>query len=484
MRILMMTDATENPDSGAAGTEYQTANALRELGHEVDAIWANRLPRRLSHGNLHYLLELPITYRARMLERLQAQRYDVVHVSQPHGYLAAHAAKRLPNRPVFVHRSHGFEPRIKAVLAGWRQLQPRTSLLRAAASHAMASLLDINNRAIVRYADGHLVSAQLCATYLHQCCGVQRARIAVVPQAPPSAFQDIPPPRFDESRLDRILYVGQLAFFKAPMVLAEAFELVLAQRPQARLTWVCAAPQQRQAAVSAVAMKNRFLASAAHDMRQPVLALSLYADWLRNEPELVLELAPKIVRATHAVNALFDSMFDLARIDSGQVRLHVERVDMSELLHDLELQYRPVAESRGLDFRVHACEGSFLTDPIRVRRMIGNLLANAIKYTTEGGVLLAARQTRDGLRVEVWDTGIGIAPEHLRDVFLEFYKVADHAGTSDGFGLGLAIVARLSHVLGHPVSVRSRLGRGSVFRVALHDADEAVAQARVSASGG
>jgi glycosyltransferase involved in cell wall biosynthesis len=248
MRILMMTDATENPDSGAAGTEYQTANALRELGHEVDTIWASRLPRRLSHGNLHYLLELPFTYRARMLERLQAQRYDVVHVSQPHGYLAARAAKRLPNRPVFVHRSHGFEPRIKAVLAGWRQLQPRTSLLRAAASHAMASLLDINNRAIVRYADGHLVSAQLCATYLHQRCGVLRARVAVVPQAPPSTFQDIPPLRFDESRLDRILYVGQLAFFKAPMVLAEAFEQVLAQRPQARLTWVCAASQQRQAA--------------------------------------------------------------------------------------------------------------------------------------------------------------------------------------------------------------------------------------------
>ena len=242
--------------------------------------------------------------------------------------------------------------------------------------------------------------------------------------------------------------------------------------------------QQRQAAVAAVAMKNRFLASAAHDMRQPVLALSLYADWLRNEPELVLELAPKIVRATHAVNALFDSMFDLARIDSGQVRLHIERVDVAELLHDLELQYRPVAESRGLDFRVHVTEGSFLTDPIRVRRMIGNLLANAIKYTTHGGVLLASRQSRDGLRIEVWDTGIGIAPENLRDVFLEFYKVADHAGTSDGFGLGLAIVARLSHVLGHPVSVRSRLGSGSVFRVALHAADEAGAQARVSASGG
>ncbi|MEJ7687203.1 MAG: HAMP domain-containing sensor histidine kinase [Variovorax sp.] len=242
--------------------------------------------------------------------------------------------------------------------------------------------------------------------------------------------------------------------------------------------------QQRQAAVSAVAMKNRFLASAAHDMRQPVLALSLYADWLRNEPELVDEIAPKIVRATHAVNALFDSLFDIARIDSGQVRLHIERVDVGQLLHDLELQYRPVAEAKGLRFRMHVSPGTVLTDPIRVRRMIGNLLANAIKYTGEGGILLASRHTRDGLRVEVWDTGIGIAREHLRDVFLEFYKVADHAGTSDGFGLGLAIVARLSHALGHPVSVRSRLGRGSVFRVALHDADELQAQTRISGAVG
>lgn len=228
--------------------------------------------------------------------------------------------------------------------------------------------------------------------------------------------------------------------------------------------------QQRQAAVSAVAMKNRFLASAAHDMRQPVLALSLYADWLRNEPELVDEIAPKIVRATHAVNALFDSLFDLARIDSGQVRLHIERVDVAQLLHDLELQYRPVAEAKGLKFRLHSRPGSVLTDPVRVRRMLGNLLSNAIKYTENGGILLGVRQTAEGLRVEVWDTGIGIARENLRDIFLEFYKVADHAGTSDGFGLGLAIVARLSHALGHSVSVRSQPGRGSVFRVALTDA--------------
>jgi len=227
--------------------------------------------------------------------------------------------------------------------------------------------------------------------------------------------------------------------------------------------------QQRQAALAAVATKNRLLASAAHDMRQPVLALSLYADWLRNEPDAVREIAPKIVRATHAVNALFESLFDLARFDSDQVRLHIETIDLRHLIHDLELQYRPTAEAKGLELRVHGLAGEVLSDPIQVRRMIGNLIDNAIKYTETGGVLLAVRCIQQGIRIEVWDTGIGIAPEHLRDVFLEFYKVPDHAGTSDGFGLGLAIVARLSHSLGHAVTVRSRRDGGSVFGVTFRN---------------
>lgn len=229
--------------------------------------------------------------------------------------------------------------------------------------------------------------------------------------------------------------------------------------------------QQRHAAVSAVAMKNRFLASAAHDMRQPVLALSLYADWLRNEPELVEEISPKIVRATRAVNTLFDSLFDLARFDTGQVTMKVEPIELENLLHDLELQYQPLAEAKGLDFRVRRLPGKVNSDPVRLRRMIGNLVANAIKYTEWGGVLLAARNTHRGIEIQVWDTGIGIAREHRRDVFQEFYKVTDQGGTSDGFGLGLAIVARLSQALGHRVSMRSVKGRGSVFKVLLKDAD-------------
>jgi glycosyltransferase involved in cell wall biosynthesis len=248
MRILFMTNTPESPDSGAAGTEYQTALALRGLGHEVDAVWVDELPRRLRHGNLHYLFELPFTYRARMLSKLQAKAYDVVHVSQPHGYLAAKAARRHPIPPVFVHRSHGFEPRVGEALARWASLQPARPPLRRAASAAMAQLLEFNNRAITRHADGHIVSAELCAQFLHDRYGVERNRIAVIPQAPPAGYQHAPISAMDSARLDRILYVGQFTLAKAPTVLAQAFERVLAERPETTLTWVCSAQHHAAAA--------------------------------------------------------------------------------------------------------------------------------------------------------------------------------------------------------------------------------------------
>jgi glycosyltransferase involved in cell wall biosynthesis len=248
MRILFMTDTPENADSGAAGTEYQTAAALRRLGHDVDAVWADQLPRRLQHGNLHYLLELPLTYQNCMLARMHDKRYDVVHASQPHGYLAARASRHSTTRPVFVHRSHGLEARAAAALAPWRFLEERRSVPRRLANTAMAALLEFNNRAIARHADGHLVSAELCASYLHQHYGVSRERIAVVPQAPPPEYLDLPAGALTPARLTRLLHVGQLAFFKAPMILANAFEQILAGHPHATLTWVCAASDHRSAA--------------------------------------------------------------------------------------------------------------------------------------------------------------------------------------------------------------------------------------------
>ena len=225
--------------------------------------------------------------------------------------------------------------------------------------------------------------------------------------------------------------------------------------------------RQTQAALDAVDIKNRFLASAAHDIRQPVHALGLYADWLSSEPELVHEIAPKIVESTKAVNALFDSLFDLARLDSGKVRLRVGQVHLPKLLRDLELQYRPLADAKGLSLRMRVLPATVVSDPILLQRIVGNLISNAIRYTNRGGILVANRGTRDGHRIEIWDTGVGIAPEHQQEIFREFYKIPSHGGTEEGFGLGLSIVERLSHILGHPLSLLSRPGRGSVFRLQL-----------------
>jgi signal transduction histidine kinase len=225
--------------------------------------------------------------------------------------------------------------------------------------------------------------------------------------------------------------------------------------------------RQTQAALDAVATKNRFLANAAHDLRQPVHALGLYADWLATDPALAPEIVPRIAQSTRAVNALFDSLFDLERLNSGRATIRLEPVDLAWLFAEMELQYRPLARARGLALRLHCVPGHVLSDRILLQRILGNLIGNSLKYTHRGGVLLAARRCAGGIRIEVWDTGIGIESRHHADIFQEFYKVPERQGTDDGFGLGLAIVARLSSRLGHGVTMNSRPGRGSVFKLTL-----------------
>ena len=249
MQILMMADTPPNPDSGAAGTEYQTMLALRRMGHQVDTVWAEDLPHRIQHGNLHYLLELPLGYRCVMLKRLQDKRYDVVHCNQPHGYLAACALGGIAHKPVFVHRSHGFEPRVRDVLRPWiKRFGQRRSILKGGYSRCMAAALEVNNIGVARFADGHIVSASLCADFLKIHYSVPLERIAVIPQAPPAIFQDTEAPLIDSLRLNLIIYVGQFALFKAPMLLAAAFDKILAAQPLATLTWICDAKHHAEAA--------------------------------------------------------------------------------------------------------------------------------------------------------------------------------------------------------------------------------------------
>jgi signal transduction histidine kinase len=231
--------------------------------------------------------------------------------------------------------------------------------------------------------------------------------------------------------------------------------------------------QQTETAMHAVKVKDRLLANAAHDLRQPVHALAFYADWLRNEPDLSAEVVPKILIATDSVNALFNSLFDFAKIQSSQLQVQFSSVPVSQIIDDMKVQFGPAAQAKGLEFRQRVTPAFVKTDPLLIRRILGNLLANAIRYTERGGVLLTTRVRADQLWIEVWDTGVGIAAEHHSLVFQEFYKAPSHTGTEDGFGLGLAIVQRLAQALEHPISLVSRPGRGTRIRIEIPLADKA-----------
>jgi signal transduction histidine kinase len=139
------------------------------------------------------------------------------------------------------------------------------------------------------------------------------------------------------------------------------------------------------------------------------------------------------------------------------------------------VQFSPAVTAKHLNFRQRVAPAAVWTDPLLIRRIVGNLLGNAIRYTERGGVLLSTRVRAGCMWIEVWDTGVGIAPEHQEQVFQEFFKASTHEGTEDGFGLGLAIVQRLSEVLGHRVLMRSVLGRGTYVRVEVALADPVAA---------
>ncbi|MGM9428013.1 sensor histidine kinase [Hydrogenophaga sp. MI9] len=225
--------------------------------------------------------------------------------------------------------------------------------------------------------------------------------------------------------------------------------------------------QQTRASLRAVATKNRFLASAAHDLRQPVHALSLYADWLATEPDMAREISPRILQSTRAINELFDSLFDLTRIDAGNYKVRLQHVDVQQLFADLALQFSPVAAGKSIKLKTHTQPRQIWGDPVVLRRILGNLLSNALKHTSKGGVLLSLRQREDMLLFEVWDTGVGIAREHQQAIFQEFFRVSQHHGTEDSLGLGLTIVSKLATMMGYQLALSSEANRGSVFRVML-----------------
>ncbi|HVS10404.1 MAG TPA: glycosyltransferase family 4 protein [Planctomycetota bacterium] len=240
LRILLVADMEPRRDSGAAGTEIELAEELARQGHEVLCRWHDALPHRIGHWNLYHLLEQPRAMRGLIERERERTAFDVFQVNQPAGWLAARQHRRNGCGGLFVHRSHGFEPRIGAVLTIWSRVYPedRRPLHRRLASRLLSVLLARNYRGIVRYAEAHVVSCRECADDLARR-GVLREQIHVSPQVPTADFLDSPAPEMTPKRLHRILYVGQHRFFKAPMIVAEVFNALLSRNSELQATWVC-----------------------------------------------------------------------------------------------------------------------------------------------------------------------------------------------------------------------------------------------------
>ena len=235
-----------------------------------------------------------------------------------------------------------------------------------------------------------------------------------------------------------------------------------------------AADEARRAAEAASRAKTQFFSAASHDLRQPLHAMGLFAEALRarsHQDEEATHLVNSINQSVDALEGLFSELLDITKIDTGAVEARPEHFRLRELFQRLRLQYEPTAFEKGLSMRVRGADHVVHADPVLVDRIVRNLLANAIRYTEAGGVLVGARVCGPRVRIQVWDTGIGIpAAEQVR-IFEEFYQVETRRtlppNQARGLGLGLSIVQRLARLMNAPLGVASVPGRGSVFTLEL-----------------
>lgn len=256
-------------------------------------------------------------------------------------------------------------------------------------------------------------------------------------------------------------------------------ERLVEQRSAALKTALEQMRAARDAAQSANKSKSRLLAAASHDLRQPAHALGLYMEALRAAPLAPAQaaLVQRMAASLDALEHMFGALLDVARMDTGDVAVVPRVFDLSELLRRLADEFAPQAEHKGLRLvlRLPQEAALALSDEVLIGRVVRNLLSNAVKYTSRGGVLVACRcrgatpgAFTGDWRVEVWDSGVGIARADRDRVFEEFVQLHNVSGDRDhGLGLGLAIVRRLVGLLGLTLQFDSRLGHGSRFALQL-----------------
>ncbi len=214
--------------------------------------------------------------------------------------------------------------------------------------------------------------------------------------------------------------------------------------------------------------KTRFFASASHDLRQPLHSLGLFGAALlarmKNTPDEAL--ANNLMHCVDALEASFSSMLDVSKLDAGVVAASMEPVSLADVCRRLQTSFGQQAEAQGLALRFAPGNKWVFADAALLERLLGNLVHNALKFTQAGGVAVLARTRHDQVSVEVWDTGGGIDPHELPHIFEEFYQVGNRErDRAKGLGMGLAIVRRLAQLMGMPIAVASRPGRGTVFKL-------------------
>lgn len=216
--------------------------------------------------------------------------------------------------------------------------------------------------------------------------------------------------------------------------------------------------------------KTRFLAAASHDILQPLNAARLFATSLVERTaadDNHGRLARNVETSLDAVEEILSALLDISRLDTGAMRPELSTFRLDEITDQLGREFAPVAAGKGLKLAVIGTTVSVRSDRKLLRRVLQNLVSNAIKYTPRGRVIVGVRKLKGRVRVEVWDTGLGIASGQQQLVFREFKRLEQGAKVAPGLGLGLSIVERIARVLDHPLALRSKPGMGSVFSVEL-----------------
>ena len=234
------------------------------------------------------------------------------------------------------------------------------------------------------------------------------------------------------------------------------------------------------AAERANASKSRFVAAASHDLLQPMSAAKLFISSLSDKVNGSDEKAilSKAETALGSAEQIIDALLNISKLESDGLSFDIRSMQLREVFDPLRDEMELLAANKGLKLRIVDSSLVVRTDPAYLRRIIQNLLTNAIRYTDEGRVVVGARRNGESVRIEVWDTGPGIAEDDQNTIFEEFKRLDTKASNNDGLGLGLAIVERACARLGHPIGLWSEPGRGSCFMLNVPMAREAEPHAR------